>query len=88
MRILLTAARIRAMISGAMTEKDIELALRAHGVRYSYDTSAGYLAIRVPVRSGVVRIYRTASRSASWQVRSAAEAAPAIAAAPRYRYYY
>ena len=88
MKILLNAARIRAMIDGAMTEKDIELALRAHGVRYSYDTSAGYLAIRVPVRSGIVRIYRTASRTASWQVRTATEAAPVIPAAPRYRYYY
>ena len=63
MRILTTADRVRSMIHGLMTEKDIELTLRYHKIRFSYDTSAGILAFRVPVRSGSVLIVRTASRN-------------------------
>lgn len=64
MKLLLSPARIRSMIAGANTEKDIENVLRAHKVRYSYTTAPGYLAIRVPVRSGAVLISRAPSRSA------------------------
>ena len=71
MRILTTSARIRSVISSARTEKDIEQALRAHRIPYSYSTDGGVLHIRVPVRSGAVRIIRTCSRSAPFQVRQA-----------------
>lgn len=64
MKLLLSPARIRSMIAGANTEKDIENVLRAHKVRYSYTTAPGYLAIRVPVRSGAVLISRAPARSA------------------------
>lgn len=64
MKMLLTADRIRSIIAGAINEKDIENALRAHKVRYSYTTAPGYLAIRVPVRSGAVLISRAPARSA------------------------
>lgn len=72
MKILLTASRVRSALDGARTEKDVELSLRAHKIRYSYDTSAGFLAFRIPARSGAVLVYRTASRSAPFMVRSAA----------------
>ena len=75
MKLLITADRIRAIVADARTEKDIELSLRSHKVRYSYDTSAGFLAFRIPARSGAVLVYRTCSRSAPFQVRSAAPAA-------------
>ena len=71
MRILTTSARIRSIISGAMTEKEIEQVLRVHRIPYSYSTNGGVLHIRVPVRSGAVRIIRTCSRSAPFQVRQA-----------------
>lgn len=71
MRILLSADRIRSAISGARTEKEIELSLRRHKIRFSYDTSAGFLAYRIPVRSGSVLVYRTCSRSAPFAVCSA-----------------
>ena len=74
MKLLITADRIRAIVADARTEKDIELSLRSHKVRYSYDTSAGFLAFRIPARSGAVLVYRTCSRSAPFQVRSAAPA--------------
>ena len=64
MKLLLSPARVRSIIAGAVTEKEIETALRAHKVRYSYTTAPGYLAIRVPVRSGAVLITRANSRSA------------------------
>ena len=50
-------------------EKEIEQALRVHRIPYSYSTDGGALHIRVPVRSGSVRIVRTCSRSAPFQVR-------------------
>ena len=71
MKTLLTAARLRAVIAGAMTEKDVAQALRAHRIRYNFTTAPGYLAIRVPLRSGAAYIVRTASRSAPLQVRPA-----------------
>jgi len=72
MKMLLTADRIRSALDDARTEKDVELSLRAHKIKFSYDTSAGFLAFRIPARSGSVLVYRTASRSAPFQVRSAA----------------
>lgn len=74
MKILLTAARIRAALDGARTEKDVELSLRAHKIHFSYDTAAGFLSFRIPARSGAVMVYRTASRSAPFMVRSACPA--------------
>ena len=74
MKILLTVSRIRSVIDGARTEKDIEISLRRHRIRYTYDTSPGFLAIRVPSRTGSVLVYRTASRSAPFAVRSAGSA--------------
>lgn len=74
MKMLMTSARIRTAIEGARTEKDIEKALRRHKIRYTYDTRAGFLAIRIAARTGPVLIYRTCSRSAPFAVRSAAPA--------------
>ena len=72
MKMLLTADRIRSAIAGARTEKDVEISLRRHRIRYAYDTRSGFLAFRIPARSGSVLVYRTCSRSAPFVVRSAA----------------
>ena len=86
MKMLLTPARIRSALDGARTEKDVELSLRAHKIRFSYDTRAGFLAFRVPARSGAILIYRTASRSAPFVVRAVAPAAaPAFPVVPVFR---
>ena len=90
MKMLITAARIRSVIDGARTEKDIEISLRLHRVRFSYDTRAGFLAFRIPARSGSVLVYRTASRSAPFIVRSAPPAsapssAPCFPVVPVFR---
>lgn len=69
MKILLTADRVRSILTGARTEKDVENILRAHRIRFSWTTSPGFLAARVRVRSGSVLIVRTASRSAPFSVR-------------------
>lgn len=63
MKLLLTPARVRSVIAGAVNEKDIENALRAHKIRFSYTTAPGGLAIRVPVRSGAILITRAPARS-------------------------
>lgn len=85
MKMLLTVDRIRAIVADARTEKDIEYSLRSHKVRYSYDTSAGFLAFRIPARSGTVLVYRTCSRSAPFRAIVAAPEGPVFPAAPRLR---
>jgi hypothetical protein len=86
MKMLLTADRIRSALDDARTEKDVELSLRAHKIKFSYDTSAGFMAFRIPARSGVVLVYRTASRSAPFMVRAAVPAAaPAFPVVPVFR---
>ena len=79
MKLLLTADRIRSVIADARTEKDIELSLRSHKIKFSYDTGAGFLAFRIPARSGTVLVYRTCSRSAPFVVRAAAPAVYPVA---------
>lgn len=69
MKILLTTDRVRSALADAKTEKDAALALRRHRIRYGFSTEGGYTHIRIPVRSGVVRVYRTASRTAPLTVR-------------------
>lgn len=82
MKMLLTAGRIRSALDGARTEKDVELSLRAHKIRFSYDTGAGFLAFRIPARSGVILVYRTTSRSATFMVRSACQAPAVVPVVP------
>lgn len=69
MKALLTVSRIRSAIAGAKTEQDISAALHRHSIRFSWTTAPGFLAARVPVRSGSVLIIRAASRSAPFSVR-------------------
>ena len=64
MKVLITAARVRSIVSDSRTFRDIADTLRRHRIRYTYSTEAGYMHIRVPFRSGCLRIYCTASRSA------------------------
>ena len=75
MKIMLTPERIRSAIADARTESDAALALRRHRIRYGFSTEGGYTHIRIPVRSGIVRIYRTASRSAPLTVTFSARTA-------------
>jgi len=74
MKMLLTADRIRTVVADARTEKDIELSLRSHKIKFSYDTSAGFMAFRIPARSGTVLVYRTCNRSTPFAVRCSAPA--------------
>lgn len=57
MRKLLSAARIRRIISACNTEADIQATLRAHCIPFSYETATGTLSIRIPARRGCIRIY-------------------------------
>ena len=70
MKLLLTADRLRSIAAAAGTEKELETLLRSHKIRFSWTTAPGYLAARVPCRSGSVLVYRTCSRSQPFQVRS------------------
>lgn len=83
MKMLINAARVRALLENVRTEKDVEMILRAHRIRYSYDTSAGYTAFRIPARYGPVLVFRTASRKAPFMVQ-AAPARCTVHAWPRY----
>lgn len=68
MRQLITADRVRSVIAGAATEKDAADALRRHRIRFEYSTEGGALHIRIPCRSGCVRVVRTAYRPAPLRV--------------------
>lgn len=72
MKQFITAARVRAILANARTEKDAADILRAHHIKYGYSTSGGVLHIRIPARSGPLRVYRTACKSAPLVVAPAA----------------
>lgn len=76
MKLLITADRIRSVIADAATEKDVEMSLRSHKIRYYYDIRHGFLTFRIPSRSGSVLVYRTASRTAPFTVRFSAPSDP------------
>lgn len=68
MKLLVTAPRIRSILKDARTEKDAAAALRAHRIRYTFCTDGGSFHIRIPSRSGMLRVYRVASRTAPFLV--------------------
>ena len=65
MIIAINADRIRRIISECTTEADIQATLRAHKIRFSWTTSAGSTAIRIPCRKGAIVITRDHSRPAA-----------------------
>lgn len=73
----ITAGRIRAILDGVSTEIDAALTLRRHRVRYSFSTAGGILHIRIPARTGIITVTRTASRSAPLAVSASVPAGPA-----------
>ena len=77
MRVLVTADRIRSILDDVRTEADAALTLRRHRIRYSYSTAGGVLHIRIPARSGIITVTRTASRTAPLAIAPAAPAGPA-----------
>lgn len=68
--IMLSADRVRSLISDCHTEQDITLTLRRHGIKHSFTSETGYTSIRIPCRKGTIRIYRVCSRSAPFVVRA------------------
>lgn len=60
-RLLISAARIRSVISDARTECDVVDALRRHGIPYTFSTDGGALHIRIISRSGPVQVVRSGS---------------------------
>lgn len=74
MNIMITAPRIRYILKDIKTEKDAAAALRAHRIRYTFSTSGGIFHIHIPVRSGALRVYRTACKSAPLAVVAAVPA--------------
>ena len=64
MNILLTSSRVRSVLKDARTEKDAVAALKAHRIKYSFSTIGGVFHILIPSRTGMIRVYRTASKSA------------------------
>lgn len=86
MRLLLTADRLRNIAATAATERELENVLRRHKIRFCWTTAPGFLAARVPCRSGSVLIYRAAGRSGCMVTRSAPAVAPACYPLPLPRF--
>lgn len=74
-----SVSRLRSMIADCRTNPEIISVLRSHKIRYSYTTETGTLSIKIPCRTGSVRIYRTCSRSAPYMV-SAVSPSPFVPA--------
>ena len=55
---IISARRIRRILSDAITDADAVDLLRSHRIRYGYSTAGGVLHILIPTRSGVLRVYR------------------------------
>lgn len=68
MKQFVTIARVRSLMAGAHTEAEASAILRRHRIRYTFSTTGGTFHIRIPSRSGFIRIIRTASRSAPLSV--------------------
>lgn len=76
MKTLVTAERIRAILDDVHTENDAARILRRHKIRHSFSTAGGALHIRIPARSGIITVTRTASRLAPLAILPAAPARP------------
>ena len=62
--IIVTASRLRSILSDCRTEADVAETLRYHKVKFRYSTDLGFMSILVPCASGSVRVYRTSSKNA------------------------
>ena len=58
-----TSKKIRALLADCCTEEDIIIAFRLHKIRYGFTTETGVLCIKVPTRTGSVRIFHSAARA-------------------------
>ena len=63
MRATIKAARVRAILYDARTDRDITDALRRHCIRYRYSTTGGVFHVVVPCIGGALRVFVTADRS-------------------------
>lgn len=70
MKLLISAEKIRSLVSCCTSDMDVIAILRSHKIRYQYTTETGSLSIRIPCRKGTIRIIRTCSRSMPFQVRN------------------
>lgn len=70
--VLLTAKRLRSIVTDCRTEADLQATLRHHRIKFKYDTSPGYLSILVPTATGAVRVTKTASKEQPFTMSHAA----------------
>jgi len=64
----ITSARVRAIVTDCTTEMEVAKTLRKHRIKYTFTTETGTLSIRIPCRTGAVRVYRTCSRATRFAV--------------------
>ena len=66
--IIITPARIKAIVSECKTDADLVASLRYHRIRFGYTTDTGFLSVVIPCSTGKVRVYKTASRSNPFRI--------------------
>ena len=66
--VLLTAKRLRSIVTDCRTDADLQATLKYHRIKFKYTTETGFLSVTVPTAAGTYRIYRTASTSAPYRV--------------------
>lgn len=59
---IITSQKIRAIVADCKTDSAILQALRRHAIRFSIDTYTNYFNVKIPAKTGTIRIYNAGSR--------------------------
>jgi len=59
---IVTSRKIRAIVADCKTDGAVLQALRRHAVRFNVDTLTSYFNVKIPAKTGTIRIYNAGSR--------------------------
>ena len=59
---IVTPRKIRAIVADCKTDSAILQALRRHAIRFTVDTYTSYFNVKIPAKTGTIRIYNAGTR--------------------------
>ena len=59
---IVTSRKIRAIVADCKTDSAVLQALRRHAIRFSIDAYTNYFNVKIPAKTGTIRIYNAGSR--------------------------
>lgn len=67
MKQIVTSEKIRLIIAGCKTDNAVVAALKRHKIRFYIDNDGyNYLNIKIPTKTGKIRIYNEGTKRNSW----------------------